>query len=245
MNILVLTRPADPFSFLMGEIAEAIRGLEWDVTVCDLNRFMENGTGDPGRQVASPQPDIIFLQGTGLHFPQDLRTPSPAEDALHAFRDLPTVRFVFKPEPPFENDHMEEGDHPFFEGTQGPNALFLSPDRHLVKRMKDLGLNKAFRFPADGMREAAPIIEQFLREHLLFRRIEGMFTGDARHDFQLLSQGAVAETVRFNGDYYVYRLASLARDMGESNLASEYIHMALEVNPAYLKARRLSLKIQP
>ncbi len=220
----------------MADIAAAARGLEWNVTECDLHGFVKD---------AFPLPDLVFLQGTRLLSTEDLCAPSPSKNPFHGLRDLPSVFFVFEPEPPFGKDHMEEGDHRFFQAVQSPDALFLSPDRDLVLRMKDLGLNKAFHFSADRMPDVAPIIEQFFREHLLFRRIEGMFTGDPRHDFQLLSHGAVAETVRFNGDYYVYRLASLAMDMGEASLASEYIHMALEVNPAHLKARRLSLEIRP
>jgi len=236
VNVLVFSQPGNPFASVMADIAEAARGLEWNVTVCDLDRFSKN---------ASHPPDMIFLQGTTFLSAEELPTPSPSKNPFHGLRDLPSVCFVFEPEPPFGKDYMEESDHRFFQAVQGPDALFLSPDRGLVKRMKDLGLNKAFSFPETGLCEVAPIIEQFFREHLLFKKIEGMFTGDATHDFQLLSHGAVAETVQYNGDYYVYRLASLAMDMGESSLASEYIHMALEVNPAYLEARRLALEIHP
>ncbi len=220
----------------MADIAEDAHRLEWDATVYDLQK-PRNGTPS--------LPDLVFLQGTALPPLEDLRTPPSSEQPFPALQGRPEVRFVFEPESPFESDHIKESDHPFFLKAQSPNVLFLSPDRDLVQRMKDLGLNKAFSFPEIGLRESAPIIEQFYRESLLFQRIEGMFNGDPKHDFHLLSHGAVAETVQFNSDYYVFRLASLAMDMGESSLASEYIHMALEVNPGHLKARRLAREIQP
>ncbi len=236
MNVLVFTRPSNPFATVMADIAEASRGLEWDVTVCAMDGFTKK---------ASHPPDMIFLQGTSLLSPEELPTLSPSKNPFHGLRDLPSVCFVFEPQPPFGKDYMEKSDHRFFQAVQSPDALFLSPNRDLVQRMKDLGLNKAFHFSADRMPDVAPIIEQFFREHLLFRKIEKMLTGDPRRDFQFMSQGIVAENVRYNGDHYVFRLASLARDMGELNLASEYIHMALEVNPGHLEARRLAREIQP
>jgi hypothetical protein len=88
-------------------------------------------------------------------------------------------------------------------------------------------------------RDAAPLIEQFYREHLLFRRIESMAETRPSHAFDLLRQDAVADAVRLNTDHYAFCLADLARRNGDTSLARRYAQAALDANPGHLEARRL------
>jgi hypothetical protein len=90
------------------------------------------------------------------------------------------------------------------------------------------------------MTEAAPLIEQFYRERLIFRKMEQAGADNPAHAFQLLSHDQIAGEIHLNSDHLCYRLAALARDMGEKSLAGEYIHLALEANPAHLEARELA-----
>jgi hypothetical protein len=121
-------------------------------------------------------------------------------------------------------------------------AVWLLENEDERKRIAEAGRKRVLREHtyAARMTEAAPLIEQFYRERLIFRKMEQAGADNPAHAFQLLSHDQIAGEIHLNSDHLCYRLAALARDMGEKSLAGEYIHLALEANPAHLEARELA-----
>ena len=94
-------------------------------------------------------------------------------------------------------------------------------------------------------REAAPLIEQFYKEHLLFRKIDKTARLDPVHALHLLRQDAIARSVRLNADHYAFRVSELALQAEDFPLARESARAALALNPGHLEAQRLIQEISP
>ena len=88
-------------------------------------------------------------------------------------------------------------------------------------------------------RQAAPVIEQFYREHLLFEKLGLTAAADPPHALDLLRQDAVADAVRLNPDLYALRLAELSRRLKDLSMARRYARAALGINPGLVGANRL------
>ncbi len=126
------------------------------------------------------------------------------------------------------------------EDLRAKALWFLEHDRER-QAIAEAGRQRVLREHTYDARalEAAPLIEQFYREHLLFQRIDRMAEQDAAHAFGMLRQDALADAVRLHADHYAFQLASLARRAGQPALARTYADTALEVNPGHLGSRRL------